>query len=139
MSKKPVVTTNNGLFLVLAVNVHNQQNLRFIVGLHHPVVVLRPERPQVRILSGAPKVDFCNQKSTFIFSLLSYVEKQKKILRMDRYDLPEVLYSSLDALDGQSDIIGVCKNVWEHYSTNLENSGDLFYTWQYDIRWAATE
>lgn len=58
---------------------------------------------------------------------------------MDRYDLPEVLYSSLDALGGQSDIIGVCKYVWEHYSTNLENSGDLFYTWQYDIRWAATE
>ena len=33
----------------------------------------------------------------------------------------------------------ICKYVWEHYSTNLENSGDLFYTWQYDIRWAATE
>ena len=30
---------------------------------------------------------------------------------MDRYDLPEILYSSLDALGGQSDIIGVCKYV----------------------------
>ncbi|MDD6608476.1 MAG: hypothetical protein PUE97_02000, partial [Subdoligranulum variabile] len=39
--KKPVVTTNNGLFLVLAVNVHNQQILRFIVSLYHSVVVLR--------------------------------------------------------------------------------------------------
>lgn len=42
MSEKPVVTTNNGLFLVLAANVQNQQNSRFIVSLYHPVVVLRP-------------------------------------------------------------------------------------------------
>ena len=53
--KKPVVTTNNGLFLVLAVNVQDQQNLRFIVSLYHPVVVLRPGRPEVRILPVAPR------------------------------------------------------------------------------------
>ena len=41
MPKKPVVTTNNGLFPVLAANVQNQQNSRFIVSLYHPVVVLR--------------------------------------------------------------------------------------------------
>ena len=40
MSEKPVVTTNNGLFPVLAANVQNQQNSRFIVSLYHPVVVL---------------------------------------------------------------------------------------------------
>lgn len=42
MPKKPVVTTNNGLFLVLAANVQDQQNSRSIVILYHPVVVLRP-------------------------------------------------------------------------------------------------
>lgn len=52
MLEKPVVTTNNGLFLVLAVNVHNQQNLRFIVGLHHPVVVLR------QLWHGSKAADF---------------------------------------------------------------------------------
>ena len=41
MLEKPVVTTNNGLFPVLAANVQNQQNSRFIVSLYHPVVVLR--------------------------------------------------------------------------------------------------
>ena len=41
MSEKPVVTTNNGLFPVLAANVQNQQNSRFIVSLYHSVVVLR--------------------------------------------------------------------------------------------------
>ena len=55
MPKKPVVTTNNGLFLVLAVNVHNRQNLRFIDGLYRPVVVLRPGRREVRILPVAPR------------------------------------------------------------------------------------
>ena len=41
MPKKPVMTTNNGLFLVLAVNVQDQQNSRFNVCLHRPAVVLR--------------------------------------------------------------------------------------------------
>ncbi len=58
---------------------------------------------------------------------------------MNRYDLPDILYSSIKALGGQTDIINVCKYVWEHYKIDLEHSGDLFYTWQYDIRWAATE
>ena len=55
MLEKPVVTTNNGLFLVLAVNVHNQQNSRSNASLYHSVVVLRPGRPEVRILPVAPR------------------------------------------------------------------------------------
>ena len=55
MPKKPVVTTNNGLFLVLAVNVQDQQNPRFNVCLHRPAVVLRRQVPGVRIPSGAPR------------------------------------------------------------------------------------
>ncbi len=53
--KKPVVTTDNGLFLVLVVTVQNQQILRFNVSLYCPVVVFRPGRPEVRIPSGAPR------------------------------------------------------------------------------------
>ena len=41
MSKKPVVTTNNRLFLVLGAAVQNQQILRFNASLYRPVVVLR--------------------------------------------------------------------------------------------------
>ena len=55
ISEKPVVTTNNGLFPVLAANVQNQQNSRFIFSLHRPVVVLRRQVPGVRIPSGALK------------------------------------------------------------------------------------
>ncbi len=55
MSKKPVVTTNNGLFPVLGAAVQNQQNSRFSVGLYCHVVVLRRQVPGVRIPSGALK------------------------------------------------------------------------------------
>ena len=55
MPKKPVVTTNNGLFLVLGAAVQNQQISRFNVSLYRPVVVLRPGRPEVRILPVAPR------------------------------------------------------------------------------------
>ena len=41
MSEKPVVTTNNGLFLGLAATMQNRQILRFNASLYRPVVVLR--------------------------------------------------------------------------------------------------
>ena len=59
MPKKPVVTTNKGLFLVLGSTVQSQQNSRYNVGLYCPVVVLRPGRPEVRILPVAPKKGRC--------------------------------------------------------------------------------
>jgi hypothetical protein len=55
ISEKPVVTTNNGLFLVLGIAVQNQQNLRSYVWLNCPAVVLRRQMPGVRIPSGALK------------------------------------------------------------------------------------
>lgn len=55
ISEKPIVTTNNGLFLVLEATVQNQHNLRPNVSLYRPVVVLRRQVPGVRILSGALK------------------------------------------------------------------------------------
>ena len=55
MLEKPVVTTNNGLFLVLAANVQNQHNLRSYVWLSCRAVVLRRQVPGVRIPSGALK------------------------------------------------------------------------------------
>lgn len=55
ISEKPIVTTNNRLFLVLGIAVQNQQNLRSYVRLHCPVVVLRRQAPGGRIPSGALK------------------------------------------------------------------------------------
>jgi hypothetical protein len=33
--------------------------------------------------------------------------------------------------------VQVSREVWRQHESDLRNSGDLFYTWQYDIRWAA--
>ena len=55
ISEKPIVTTNNGLFLVLEATVQNQHNLRSYVLFSCRVVVLRRQVPGVRIPSGALK------------------------------------------------------------------------------------
>ena len=60
-------------------------------------------------------------------------------MRIDRNDLPELLFKTLKAIGGEGTIIEVCKNFWNTYEQDLRDSGNLFYTWQYDIRWAATE
>jgi hypothetical protein len=58
------VTTTNRRFLALDATVQNQQNSRFNVGLYGLVVVLRPGRPEVRILPVAP-----NNENPNLFSI----------------------------------------------------------------------
>lgn len=57
---------------------------------------------------------------------------------MKKSDLPGVVEDELRALGGSSTILEICKQVWLKYEDELRQSGELFYTWQYDIRWAAT-
>jgi hypothetical protein len=54
-----------------------------------------------------------------------------------REDLEPWLVDALMALGGSGSIVEVCKHVWEHNESELKGSGNLLYTWQYDIRWAA--
>ncbi|MEA4961095.1 hypothetical protein [Lutispora sp.] len=58
---------------------------------------------------------------------------------MKRIDLPGLLEKTLISLGGRGTIVEICKAFWERHEKDLRNSGDLFYTWQYDIRWAATK
>ena len=44
---------------------------------------------------------------------------------------------ALGDLGGQGLILDVAKHVWANHETDLKNSDDAFYSWQYDIRWAA--
>ena len=39
---------------------------------------------------------------------------------------------------GELNLIGVAKDIWAHHEKDLRSSGDLFFSWQYDMRWAAT-
>lgn len=57
---------------------------------------------------------------------------------MKRKDLPNLLYELIQDMGGSATMMDIFKKFWERYKTSLESSGDLFYTWNYDIRWAAT-
>jgi hypothetical protein len=53
--------------------------------------------------------------------------------------LKEWLVEALDFLKGSGTIVEVCEIVWKLHESDLKLAGDLYYTWQYDIRWAATK
>ena len=55
----------------------------------------------------------------------------------DRSSLKGWVLYALRELGGTGTIVQVCKIVWRDHRGELEASGDLFFTWQYDIRWAA--
>ena len=56
-----------------------------------------------------------------------------------REDLQDWVVQALESLGGTGAIVQVAKHIWENHSEELQSSGDLFYTWQYDMRWAATK
>ena len=37
---------------------------------------------------------------------------------------------------GSGGIVDVCKHIWKNHERELREAGDLFFTWQYDMRWA---
>ena len=53
--------------------------------------------------------------------------------------LQDWVIDALKSLSGTGTIVQVAKHIWENHSKELKSSGDLFYTWQYDMRWAATK
>ena len=55
---------------------------------------------------------------------------------LDRETLMEWVIEAIKANGGQATIVEVCKHVWHSHKDEIEQSGDGFYTWQYDIRWA---
>lgn len=58
---------------------------------------------------------------------------------MNKDVLENWIIEALQSKGGQSTLLEICKYVWIHHEVDLKKSGNLFYTWQYDIRWAATE
>ncbi len=56
-----------------------------------------------------------------------------------RADLQDWVLEALKAQGGSADVVAVCRYIWERHESELRASGDLFFTWQYDVRWAATK
>jgi hypothetical protein len=56
---------------------------------------------------------------------------------MTREDLPGVVKQALARLGGKAPLARVAEDIWKNHESELRSSGELFYTWQYDMRWAA--
>jgi hypothetical protein len=54
-----------------------------------------------------------------------------------RDTLQSWVLEALRANNGSGSPATVARHIWRHHQQELEESGDLLYTWQYDIRWAA--
>jgi hypothetical protein len=57
--------------------------------------------------------------------------------RASKKDLSKWLHEALLALAGRGGLAEVARYIWDHHELDLRASGTLFYTWQYDLRWAA--
>jgi len=55
---------------------------------------------------------------------------------MIKDDLCELIVKALKTKGGKARIVDICKYIWENHEIELRRSGDLFFTWQYDMRWA---
>ena len=42
-------------------------------------------------------------------------------------------------LGGAAEVNQVAKQIWLDHENDLKQAGDHFFSWQYDIRWAAQE
>lgn len=58
---------------------------------------------------------------------------------MKKTELTDIVHKAITSLGGKATLLQVSKYIWDKHEEELKHSGDLFYTWQYDIRWAAQE
>jgi hypothetical protein len=54
-----------------------------------------------------------------------------------KYELDEWVVEALSELEGSASLVDICRVIWRDHRAELEMSGDLLYTWQYDARWSA--
>ena len=54
-----------------------------------------------------------------------------------RDDLVNWVYEAINEHGGEASVLQVAKHIWKNRESELKQSGDLFFTWQYDMRWAA--
>lgn len=54
-----------------------------------------------------------------------------------KHDLQDWVQKALKRIGGRGTLTDVAKEIWRAHESDLRSSGDLFFTWQYDMRWAA--
>jgi hypothetical protein len=54
-------------------------------------------------------------------------------------DLKKWVLQAVEANGGAANLVEVAKHIWAHHESDLRGHGEAFYTWQYDMRWAAQD
>lgn len=54
-----------------------------------------------------------------------------------KQDLQEWVLEAIEAKGGSAEPIEVARQIWQRHEHDLRQSSDLFYPWQYEMRWAA--
>jgi len=54
-----------------------------------------------------------------------------------RHKLEEIIIEYLEMNKKRASLLEISQYIWEKYENHLRESGKIFYTWQYDLRWAA--
>lgn len=49
------------------------------------------------------------------------------------------VWEALDQLGSRGTVVDVAKKIWLNHESDLKAADDHFYTWQYDMRWAAQQ
>lgn len=49
------------------------------------------------------------------------------------------IIQALESSGGKASLLYVAEHIWNHHRNELEADKELFFTWQYRMRWAATE
>jgi len=55
-----------------------------------------------------------------------------------RNDLQDWVIDAIKAGGGSETLVKVAKHVWNNHEKEIRRSGNMLFTWQYDMRWAAT-
>ena len=50
-----------------------------------------------------------------------------------KYDLEEWVRGAVASAGGSAQIVEVAKYIWKTHGEELQESGDLFYTWQHEV------
>ena len=56
-----------------------------------------------------------------------------------RHVLEPWIIEAMTELGGCGSLVDVCTCIWTKHEAELRSSGELFYTWQYDVRWVGNQ
>ena len=60
-------------------------------------------------------------------------------MKVGKSHLEAWVIEALEDLGGSARLVDVSRKIWERHEQDLRDSGELFFKWQYDVRWAANQ